>query len=471
MSIPNNLKYQSKAESAPARRYRTNIQPQNGSGTATSGYTNNNTIIINIPTRNNTALITSESCLKFSAQNTVGGTNATVFNLESCGAHSYIQRIRVFHGSNLLSDIDQYNGLAKILYDFQMPLDAVQGRFSATSGTTNEYGINPVGTNFTDVQGNGLVAKPTNRGKCYVTPNIATAGSVLNSGSSVTDNFSINLISLVGSLSSNRYLPLWEMTSAPLRVEIQLVPSIINALCIAPAGAATGTAGFVLYNVEYVAEFLELPDSAISAIKAGSSNPLQMVFSDFRSYPYSTFLQATTTQVSMPIPAKFSSLKSLVVAQKITIGSSTYYPLSSSDFNLQSYQFRIGSEVVPSTGPSTKSDFFNEAVKCFGSIADLGYQPSIDSDSYNAPYNAGAVTTFLQAQTTNSGSFVVGIDLESYQNTDKSTIFAGMNTNTSDIFYNPIHNATASNTPINYNAYANFDSVLVCENGVAYVRF
>jgi hypothetical protein len=79
--------------------------------------------------------------------------------------------------------------------------------------------------------------------------------------------------------------------------------------------------------------------------------------------------------------------------------------------------------------------------------------------------------TFLEAQTANSGSFVVGIDLESYQNTDKSTIFAGMNTNTSDIFYNPTHNATAANTPINYNAYSNFDSVLVCENGVAYVRF
>jgi len=206
--IPANVKYQSKAESAPARRYRTNIQPQNGTGSATSGYTGNTTIIINIPTRNNTALITSESCLKFSTRCTVGGTAATVFNLESCGAHSYIQRIRVFHGSNLLSDIDQYNGLAKILYDFQMPLDAVQGRYSATSGTTNEYGINPVGTTIADIQGNGLVAKPTNRGKCYIAPNATTASSVLAANATFDDNFSINLISLVGSLSGSKYLPL-----------------------------------------------------------------------------------------------------------------------------------------------------------------------------------------------------------------------------------------------------------------------
>ena len=62
--IPSNLKYQSKVESASARRYRTNIQPQGGSGSATSGYGGGTTITINIPTRNNTALIPSESTLK-----------------------------------------------------------------------------------------------------------------------------------------------------------------------------------------------------------------------------------------------------------------------------------------------------------------------------------------------------------------------------------------------------------------------
>jgi hypothetical protein len=461
--IVNNLKYQNKVESAPARRYRTNVQPQNGQGTASSGYGANNTIIINIPTRNNTALIPSESVLKFSGTYTPSAT-AVVQSLESCGHHGWINRLRVFHGSNLLQDIQEYHQLAKILYDFQMPNDSVAGRYSVTSGTTNEFtGGLLTATSGTVANGDALVVKPVNRGRNFV------SGTVAGSSSAVTFDATINLISLVGALAGGKYLPLWQMTSAPLRVELVLQDSINKVMCF-NAGTPTNGA-FNLYNVEYIAEFLELPDSAINAIEAGSSNPLQMVIPDWRAYTYSQQLtQNVTTQISMPIPAKFSSLKSIVVNQKLTTGAVQYYPSSSGKMGLQSYQFRIGSEVLPSSAPNNTADFFNEAGKCFGSVADINYQPSVDIDAYNfdAPV---AITTYNHGQTFNSGSFLVGIDLESYQNSDKSTIFAGMNTNTSDIFYQPTHLYTGTNTQCYYCAFANFDSVLVCENGVAYVRF
>lgn len=462
--IPNNLKYQSKVESAPARRYRTNIQAQNGTGP----YGANNTVIFNIPTRNNTALIPSESVMKFSFTYTLPATAAAVLAWESCGAHALIQRLRVFHGSNLLQDIQEYHQLAKILYDMQMPLDATQGRFSVTSGTTNEYtGTVPSATSANQVA-NGLIVKPVNRGKSYV-PQADSATPTLAANSVVSDNFSINLISLVGSLAGGKYLPLWEMTSAPLRVEIVLQPALVNAMCIAPSGASTGA--WSISNVEFIGEFLELPDSAIAAVKDGSSSPLQMVVPDYRAYTYSTTLGTSTTTVSMPIPAKFSSLKSLFVNSKITTGQATYYPCGSQNFNLNSYNFRVGSEVLPSTQPSTVSDFFNEACKCFGSLADVDYQPSIDVDAYNVSYTQSAVDSFIEGVTSNSGAFLVGIDLESYQNADKSLIFSGMNTNTSDIFFQPQHNGLLAGTTCYYCAFANFDSVLVCENGVAYTRF
>jgi hypothetical protein len=471
--LPNNLKYQPKVESAPARRYRTNIQPQNGQGTSTSGYGVNNTIIINIPTRNNTALIASESVLKGSVTFTTGGTTAVACALESCGHHAWINRLRVFHGSNLLQDIQEYHQLAKILYDFQMPLDSCQGRFSETTGTTNEYAAVPVGSLVADIVGNGIVVKPTNRGRSYTAANATTANSGLAGASTITDNFSINLVSLVGALAGGKYLPLWEMTSAPLRVELVLQPSIVNAMCISPAGAVPANGAFTLYNVEFIGEFLELPDSAIAAVKAGSSSPLQMVVPDWRAYTYSQQLGTSQTTVSMPIPAKFSSLKALLVNQRVSTGAATYYPASSTSYNLSSYQFRIGSEVLPSTAPTTMSDWFNEATKCFGSIADIDYQPSVDKDAYELAYNSAnmVVDTFLEGQTANSGSFLVGIDCEAYQNADKSSIFAGMNTNTSDIFYQPVHAGLASAAQCYYTAFANFDSVLVCENGVAYTRF
>ena len=60
--LPKNLKYQNKVESASANAYTSNIAPQNGTGPYSAGQT----IIINIPTRNNLCLIGSESTLKFS---------------------------------------------------------------------------------------------------------------------------------------------------------------------------------------------------------------------------------------------------------------------------------------------------------------------------------------------------------------------------------------------------------------------
>jgi hypothetical protein len=467
MSIPRNLQFQSKVESAPARRYRTNISPQNGSGTSTSGYAASNTIIINIPTRNNTALIPSESFLRFNLKATA--TTASISGaFDSHGAHQVINRLRVFHGSNLLQDIADYGQLAKILYDYQMPMDATQGRFNITTGTAADL----AGSGITaTINADGVVVKPINRGRTL--PVIATGGTELGT-------FSINLISLVGALAGNKYLPLWEMTGAPLRVELVLQPSLQTILCAGNASTVAGS--FNLYNCDFIAEFLELPDSAIAAIKAGSSNPLQMVVPDWRSYAYSASIpNASTTQISMPIPAKYSSLKSIVVAHRSTQGGEGVYPSSHITAGVRTYTFRVGSEVLPSTAPSVQntdtesaySEFFSEACKCFGSLADLSYQPSIDLDAYAGQVVAtSSINTVLEVNTTNSGAFLVGIDLEAYQNADKSSIFAGMNTNTSDIFYQPTHyQSTGGAVNCYYTAFANFDTVIVCENGVAYSRF
>jgi hypothetical protein len=71
--LPKNLKYGSKIESAPSRSYRTNIAPQNGTGIYNLG----DTIIVNIPTRNNLVLAPSESYLKFNlnVKSTYAGNN------------------------------------------------------------------------------------------------------------------------------------------------------------------------------------------------------------------------------------------------------------------------------------------------------------------------------------------------------------------------------------------------------------
>jgi hypothetical protein len=443
--IPANLKFQSKVESASARRYTTQIQPQGGTG----NYNPSDTITINLPTRSNTALIPSESYLKGNF-NLIATTASTSSCLESCGWHQFIQRIRVFHGSNLLEDIDNYGQLAKILYDFQVPDDTIKGRFGVTSGTNEDYsGIQ------TDNSLNSV--RSVNRGRATGVLPISATGTVFP--------FAINLISLVGSLAGEKYLPLWEMTAAPLRVEIVLQSSLIRSMMVEGGAGLNFTAS----GVNYVGEFLELPDSAVSAIKAGSSSPMQMVCPSIRSYTNSAAITTAGTQVSFPIPARFSSLKSIVLAGRTTAGVAAQYPSAHCKFGLTSYNVRVGSEILPSTQPTTVPEFYNEAIKCFGSIADLQLQPSIDNTAYslNVP---NTIAGLNQASTKDSGSFLIGIDMEIFQNADKASIFAGTNTNTSDIFaitnYTPAADVTLLQT-----AFATYDQVLVYENGVCYARY
>ena len=85
-------------------------------------------------------------------------------------------------------------------------------------------------------------------------------------------------------------------------MEITLVSDLLKAMNIANTVAPTiGNSG-LLSNVEYIANFIELGDSAMPVV-ASSLVP------DYRNYQYSYSLATspTVTQVSMAIPAKFSS--------------------------------------------------------------------------------------------------------------------------------------------------------------------
>ena len=295
--IPKNLKYGSKVESAVARSSRVNIAPQNG----TSTYGLGDTIIINLPTRNNLVLVPTEKYLKFKCLLT-SGVGANAFRWDSCGAHGLIQRIRVFHGSNLIQDIDNYGLLAKMLFDLQMPTDATYGKMNMLAGTRGDLILtSAVATQTTSVV-------QINSGE-----RIGGVGALVANAGTVNDTYCLNLISLVGSLCSANYIPLFGMTSAPLRVEIQLVDTLYKGISVLASTGAGDAGTLAISNCEYVANFIELGDQAMSVIvNSLEGQPLQFVVPDFRNYQYSLSLtQNTSTQVAFPIPAKFSSLKHL----------------------------------------------------------------------------------------------------------------------------------------------------------------
>jgi len=469
--LPKNLAYGTKVESASARSYRSNIQPQNGTGNYNAG----DTIIINIPTRNNLVFVPCESYLKFNLTVTAGAADSAYARFDSCGAHGLIQRIRCFHGSNLLSDIDNYGLLCKMLFDLQVPTDSTYGKYNILAGTRNDLTVQIPTLVANDFSGAAfsnftLPVLQSNSGlRLNASAKIATTASV-------SQTFCLNLITLAGLLCKDKYFPLFACTSAPLRVEIQLVSTCQAGLCIQTAST------FQVSNCEYIAQMIELSDNAMSIIKESQNGqPLQFVNPDYRNYAYNYSLAAASTQVTMPIPSKFSSLKSLFVTARDSskVGTLTYFPYSCNKFSISSYFFRIGAVVLPSKVPDNIPEMFSEAVKAIGSMSDLNHQPSIEYSSYTQDTpsaNAGDAavglgTPIYGSSQVNSGSFYIGLDLENYSNSDKSAIFSGYNTNTDDIYFIPTYAAQGAATSVRFDAYALFDTVLVFENGTCYVKY
>jgi hypothetical protein len=463
--LPKNLKYQNKVESASANAYTSNIAPQNGTGPYSAGQT----IIINIPTRQNLCLIGSESTLKFSLAVTPGG-NAAYVRLDRGGANGVIQRLRLYSGSNLLEDVDAYGLIMANLISLQKSTSSTRGKFNISNGTTSADMVtlntvaNQAWNAANSLYGNSYIAP---RGEKLLTT--TENANVTAAAGSTPRTYSISLLSILGTLGS-QYVPLFAMTSSPLRLELQLV-SNANMFCCSDQALAS----FSLTNVEYVASFLELSDSSMSIINQSlGGQPLQYVIPSFRNYVYTYALPTTALQVNAPIPAKFSSLKSLFGVMRDNANTATtFFPMSSCHYNLSSYNLRIGSKIIPAKAPSTVSEFFIEACKAVGSVSDINHCPSLNMFSYNKTINAANTeTAAIMDQTSISNTFIIGCDLEVYSNADKESIFSGYNSTTDDIFIQLQFGGVANAIPsLRFDFFALYDSLLVCENSTAYCKF
>jgi hypothetical protein len=468
--LPQKLKYQSKIEPAGAKSFRSNIQPQNGTGPYNAG----DTIIFNLPTRNNLVYVPTESYLKFNAiiTNNSGGASSTYFRFDSMGAHGFIRKIRIFHGSNVLEEIDNYEMLAKMVFDLQASGDASRGKLNILAGTESKL-INSrtfVAGSFTDNTTANIAAglNATSNSVKAINQGALLTNVVANGATFTTQTYCLNLISMIGTLCNEKYFPLFACTAAPVRVEITLVPNIYSVLTTDVASSYTFT------NVEYVMNTIELSDSAMATIQSSlNGEPLQFALSSYRNQMWTGNVPTGGTTFAVPLPFKYSSIKSIIIASRNNtngVGTSTYFPCSSCKFLLSQYYFRIGPNTVPQKAPTTVGEYFAETIKAMGSMSDILYNPAIDYDSFTQETNVACTDTATFTNTTQSGSFYVGLDLENFATADKSSIFSGYNSNTDDIHYFPTH-PTQTAVNIRYDAYCNFDQVIKFENGTCYVNF
>lgn len=434
--LPQNLNYKGKIEAAAATSFTSSIIPQNGS-TADFG----NTIIINIPTGNNLCLASSENYLRFTVDNLTNGATAGAYSYDVCGAHSYVERIRLFSSSNLIQDITNYNMLAKLVYSLQIPSDALKGKYNVMNGSRGD----------TD----------------YV---VGEYGTLAANAAIPARTFCLNLISLIGSLGS-QYFPLFACTASNLRLEITFVSNVNQALGSFTALTVT-TNKLPFNNIEFVANYIKLSDEALSMVYSSlDGKPLQLCVPDWSNYAYNVQLPLTTsTQISVPIPAKFSSLRSIFVGIRKNTGQNLAFPQSSVNFGLSEYFFRLGAECMPSRPVTNLIASYCEAAKAMGSLSDYQFTPTANFNSYTLAQNTDFVNA-AAVTATSSGTFFIGIDLESYVNAPKTTIFSGINTNNSDCYAVMTFASPVAVTSARFDTMCLYDSVISFENNSCYRKF
>jgi hypothetical protein len=450
--LPKNLHFMNKVESASARQYTTTVQPENGTG----NYGPNTKCRINIPTSPNTVLVASESFLKFDIGGvTTNGTTAAVYlRLDKCGAHGVIQRVRVVHGSTEIQDLDNYGAIVAEMMALQQTSDGFSGKQNVLCGTAPGAFLN----------GNTTETLMTTVGERL---NQAYASTPI---STVVPNrtYALNLMSYVGSLAGGKYIPLFEMTSAPLSVEVTFVSSLLKFLCVSTALASNN---FTVSNVEFVGTFIELSDEAIAIIRqTQAGQPLQYVIQNYSNINFSaTIYNASSTSISVPISAKYASLKSLFcIPRRYADGLETFFPYSSTHFNINQWRVRIGSQLIPSKAPNSIVEHYSELLKAIGSLSDINHEPSINWYNYNSiSPSANTETATAGAISARSMCFSLGLDLETYAGSDKDKIYSGMDTRSSDIFWNIDFFATGigADAIVRFDVYALYDQVLVFENG------
>ena len=440
MSLPKNCLYKNKINSSYAKNYQSVIQPQNGND-ATFG----DTIIFNIPTGNNLVMSGADTILKFDF--TIKGTAATgnavnTVLMNKSGGYSCIQRMRLFHGGTLLSDIDNYGNLLDMLISAQQSTDSLASKYKILAGT--------------DIGGGASLTITT-----------------LAADSERSVSYCLPLMSILS--LTNNYVPLFAMSGSPLRLELQVV-SNINQICKSFVQVASPTAKSVLSRIELVCNMIELSDTGMNIIKNAIGNgPLQWVTQDYRNYGNNVVLSAgSDTTVTVPVPAKFNSLNSLFFSfRQNAAGVWKHQANESTKFDLDEYFLRIGSRTFPAKSPNTVSEFYSELLRAFGTVSDVNYECSISLEQYNKDFpviQAGAEGPAETVQQ-NSGAFYIGMDLESYSNTSMDTVYTGTNTSTDDIFFTTRFGAQGSAAyNVRIDSYALYDQLILIQNGVCSVN-
>jgi len=462
-SVSSDLLYNLKNSAGTSRRYRANIAPNNGQTFSPGTQVN-----FSIPSgRRNTYLDGQNSYLRLTIRNNDGVAGMYLDNTGAC----FINMLTVNQSGNLIDQCPNYNLLFNYITDFSYDLGSHLGFLSGYLGTSATFsGTNDV---TLSVAGSTIAAAA----------NGATIGSVTSESfasgrqgyfipASGTITVCLPLLCAIF-LNSDKMIPLGKLRSD---IEfIVLLETLIKSV------ATSSTTAWSVINTELVLEIVELSDTSQQIVDSfsPSDKPIYIHSNEWR-YFSNSLPSGTTGNYTSLVSARYNSLKSIVCLPQLSsdiINKTSYSVSSRINPNIINYLWRVGSSIIPSKMVTLRNDnttggfaeAYVEVLKTFHGFNNTLYRPMIGSAEYNVWDQAASSTLGIGTKQTNLSGFFNGFaiaqELEVYS-TRNDVILQGVNTIGQNIFFECNIDTTGPSAAYTLNFFANFDVILVIENGI-----
>ena len=439
LAVTSDLDYRLKPSAPRSRSYRASILPSNK-----NSFSPTDTAIFYIPGgRRNTYLDCTQSYIRLTLKNT-SGTAGSSFALDH-NANCVINRLDVFHGSNLLETIQTYNVLSAYILDMQLSQ-------SQKLSLANIYGFDKDG----DRQGVSL-------------------------GVANQKTFCLPIFSGVVGVLNDKMLPIG-LLADDIRLEFTfetLDSAVVQA-------AVAGVLQILDFQLELT--IVELSDEGENMVRSNYQYPQMPLYLHGSSWRhYVSQLPNSGGGYSTLVPARFASLKQLALLPRrnTETASATSYSLSSRvNPNIAQYWWRIGSSIIPSKAVYLESsgstggygEAFAELLKSWHALHSISSSSSLTRE-YNiadaAVTNCPQIAVGTAAnQTSNSylNGFAIAQELESFaQRSD--VLLSGMNTLSSQVFFEAQIITPIGASAYTLDFYAWYDHIMVIDQGIISIKY
>jgi len=431
--LPADLLYNVKPSMVRGRAYRASIMPSNMGTSFAAGAL----AIHYVPCRRNCFLDPQQSYMRITIQNTDSTASLNV----DTSAYSFFNMIQIFHGSNLLETIQNFDALSAYIVDFQYDTAQKTGmqQILGCSSTRQGITINP---------------------SEYYTFCLPVLSGVIGTG-------------------LDKYLPL--SLADDIRVETTL-----NSTQLAGCWSTTPTGSYSVVNMELELTILELSDVGMELINEVTpfSRDIFMHGVSWRHFS-GTVTSGTTGFQTYLVPMRFASAKKVVVLPRRSTELTAYnaYSVGSRlNPNIDSYHFRLGSLIVPPRDITIRNnnttggpgEAYAEILKSWHSFTSV-LAPSVSQAQYAIWDNSGIYQYGGQSGgslTTSSynNAFAIAQELETvYGRSD--VLLSGCNLLNVQSFFE-FTNTYGPSANYTLDFYVQYDHILILDtNGLLSVKF